>query len=126
MCFDTHHQRTMSARGIHSKNKDDSDLPDARGQLVLSAIISEHFESGQPVGSKAVAERFANRTGLSSATIRNVMSELETYGLLEQPHTSAGRVPTDKGYRFYVDNLLGILSLSDDDLRIINLSLIHI
>ncbi|MCO6509784.1 MAG: heat-inducible transcription repressor HrcA [Aridibacter famidurans] len=110
----------MSARGINSNTIEDSDTPDSRGQLVLSAIISEHFESGQPVGSKAVAERFANKAGLSSATIRNVMAELETYGLLEQPHTSAGRVPTDKGYRFYVDNLLGILSLSDDDLRIIN------
>ena len=58
--------------------------------------------------------------GLSAATIRNVMSELEDYGLLEQPHTSAGRVPTDKGYRFYVDNLLDVLSLSDEDLRMIN------
>ncbi|HUF03827.1 MAG TPA: heat-inducible transcriptional repressor HrcA [Aridibacter sp.] len=110
----------MSARGINSNTIEDSDTPDSRGQLVLSAIISEHFESGQPVGSRAVAERFANKAGLSSATIRNVMAELENYGLLEQPHTSAGRVPTDKGYRFYVDNLLGILSLSDDDLRIIN------
>ncbi len=110
----------MSARGKHSNQSVNPEFPDARGQLVLSAIISEHFESGQPVGSKAVAERFANRSGLSSATIRNVMGELESVGLLEQPHTSAGRVPTDKGYRFYVDNLLGILSLSDDDLRIIN------
>ena len=48
------------------------------------------------------------------------MSELEDFGFLEQPHTSAGRVPTDKGYRFYVDNLLGILSLSDEDLLLIN------
>jgi len=110
----------MSARGIHSSQPNNHEHPDARGQLVLSAIISEHFESGLPVGSKAVSERFANRTGLSSATIRNVMSELEAIGLLEQPHTSAGWVPTDKGYRFYVDNLLGILSLSDEDLRIIN------
>jgi heat-inducible transcriptional repressor len=57
---------------------------------------------------------------LSSATIRNVMSELEDLGLLEQPHTSAGRVPTDGGYRFYVDNLLGVLSISNDDLRLMN------
>lgn len=110
----------MPVRGMNSNDSGHPEIPDARGQLVLSAIISEHFESGQPVGSKAVADRFANRTGLSSATIRNVMADLETLGLLEQPHTSAGRVPTDKGYRFYVDNLLGILRLSDDDLRIIN------
>jgi heat-inducible transcriptional repressor len=95
-------------------------FPDARGQAILSAIISEHLVTGEPVGSKSVAERFANAYGWSSATIRNVMSELEDAGLVEQPHTSAGRVPTDKGYRFYVDNLLGVLSLSDEDLRLIN------
>lgn len=90
--------------------------PDTRGQTILSAIINEHFVTGEPVGSKAIAEKFANASGLSSATIRGVMAELEELGLLEQPHTSAGRVPTDKGYRFYVDNLLGVLSISNDDL----------
>ncbi len=120
MCFITHVLRNMSARGIHPNYSKQQNQPDARGRLVLSAIISEHFESGQPVGSRAVSERFANKTGLSSATIRNVMGELESLGLLEQPHTSAGRVPTDEGYRFYVDNLLGILSLSDQDLKLIN------
>jgi len=87
--------------------------------MILSAIINEHFVTGEPVGSKALAEKFANASGLSSATIRAVMGELEELGFLEQPHTSAGRVPTDKGYRFYVDNLLGVLSLSNDDLRMI-------
>lgn len=95
-------------------------VPDARGQIVLSAIINEHLITGEPVGSKVIAEKFANASGLSSATIRNVMSELEELGLLEQPHTSAGRTPTDKGYRFYVDNLLGVLSISNEDLRMIN------
>jgi heat-inducible transcriptional repressor len=95
-------------------------FPDARGQAILSAIISEHLVTGEPVGSKTVAEKFANAYGWSSATIRNVMGELEEAGLVEQPHTSAGRVPTDKGYRFYVDNLLGVLSLTDEDLRLIN------
>ncbi len=97
-----------------------SELPRQRGQAILSAIIKEHLITGEPVGSKIVAERFANASGLSSATIRNVMSELEDTGFVEQPHTSAGRVPTDKGYRFYVDNLLGVLSLSDKDLGLIN------
>ena len=92
-------------------------FPDSRGQTILTAIINEHFVTGEPVGSKAIAERFANASGLSSATIRSVMGELEDLGLLEQPHTSAGRVPTDKGYRFYVDNLLGVLSISNDDLH---------
>ncbi|MEZ5308433.1 MAG: heat-inducible transcriptional repressor HrcA [Pyrinomonadaceae bacterium] len=88
--------------------------------MILSAIVSEHLASGQPVGSKRLAEKFASGSGLSSATIRNVMSDLESLGFLEQPHTSAGRIPTDEGYRFYVDNLLGILSLSQSDLQIIN------
>src|SRR5215203_1338537 len=94
-----------------------SDFPDSRGQTILTAIINEHFVTGEPVGSKTIAEKFANASGLSSATIRSVMGELEDLGLLEQPHTSAGRVPTDKGYRFYVDNLLGVLSISNDDLH---------
>src|SRR5918999_2868880 len=79
--------------------------PGARGQAVLSAIIKEHLRTGEPVGSKTIADGFAGGAGWSSATIRNVMAELEEAGLLEQPHTSAGRVPTDKGYRFYVDHL---------------------
>jgi heat-inducible transcriptional repressor len=89
---------------------------DSRGQVILTAIINEHFVTGEPVGSKVLAEKFSNASGMSSATIRNVMGELEELGLLEQPHTSAGRVPTDAGYRYYVDNLLGVLSISDDDL----------
>jgi heat-inducible transcriptional repressor len=93
------------------------DFPDSRGQSILTAIINEHFVTGEPVGSKTIAEKFANASGLSSATIRSVMGDLEDLGLLEQPHTSAGRVPTDKGYRFYVDNLLGVLSISNDDLH---------
>lgn len=95
-------------------------IPDKRGQMILSAVVSEHLLTGEPVGSKILAERFANSAGLSSATIRNVMSELEEMGYVEQPHTSAGRIPTDKGYRFYVDNLLGVLSVSDEDLKLIN------
>jgi heat-inducible transcriptional repressor len=91
--------------------------PDSRGQTILTAVINEHFVTGEPVASKSIADRFANASGLSSATIRSVMGELEELGLLEQPHTSAGRIPTDKGYRYYVDNLLGVLSISNDDLR---------
>jgi heat-inducible transcriptional repressor len=94
-------------------------IPGTRGQIILSALINEHFVTGEPVGSKVLADKFANASGMSSATIRNVMSELEEAGLVEQPHTSAGRVPTDKGYRFYVDNLLGVLSISNEDLILI-------
>src|SRR5881628_2716788 len=91
-------------------------ITDSRGQAVLSAIIKEHLATGEPVGSRTISDRFAHASGWSAATIRNVMGQLEEAGLVEQPHTSAGRVPTDKGYRFYVDNLLGVLSISNDDL----------
>src|SRR6266404_5473186 len=93
--------------------------PDRRRQAVLSAIIQEHLVSGEAIGSHTVSERFARATGWSSATIRNVMGELEELGLLEQPHTSAGRVPTDKGYRYYVDNMLDSTRLSRTDLKAI-------
>ena len=98
-------------------------FPGVRGQMILSAIINEHLVTGEPIGSKIIAEKFANSAGLSSATIRNVMSELEDLGLVEQPHTSAGRIPTDKGYRFFVDNLIGVLTVSNDDLGLINKAL---
>jgi heat-inducible transcriptional repressor len=106
----------MSVRDSRPGSEKNIGFPDSRGQVILTAIINEHFVTGEPVGSKVLAERFANASGMSSATIRNVMGELEEMGMLEQPHTSAGRVPTDKGYRFYVDNLLGVLSISNDDL----------
>lgn len=108
----------MSVRDANFTS-DKKNYPDVRGQAILSTIIGEHLITGEPVGSKIIAEKFANSYGMSSATIRNVMGDLEDAGLLEQPHTSAGRVPTDKGYRFYVDNLLGVLSLSNEDLRFI-------
>jgi heat-inducible transcriptional repressor len=96
------------------------DLLDARAQAVLAAVIKEHLVTGEAVGSLVLADRFAGRSGWSSATIRNVMGELEDAGLVEQPHTSAGRVPTDKGYRYYVDNILEEARLSRADLRAID------
>ncbi|MCA1590410.1 MAG: heat-inducible transcriptional repressor HrcA [Acidobacteria bacterium] len=107
----------MSVRENYHKIESDLNFPDSRGRRVLSAVIDEHFLTGEPVGSKSISEKFAGASGLSSASIRGVMGELEELGLLEQPHTSAGRIPTDKGYRFFVDNLLGVLSISNDDLR---------
>ncbi|MDT7808826.1 MAG: heat-inducible transcriptional repressor [Acidobacteriota bacterium] len=94
--------------------------PDARAQAVLSAIIKEHLRTGEPVASRAISERFPGGAGWSSATIRNVMAELEEHGLVEQPHTSAGRVPTDKGYRFYVDHFVGDARLSRADISAID------
>jgi len=77
---------------------------DPRLRQVLLAVIAEYVETAQPVGSRSVARRHVR--GLSPATIRNAMADLEDMGFLTHPHTSAGRVPTDKAYRFYV-NVLG-------------------
>ena len=76
----------------------------ARETEVLKTIIRQHIVSGEPIGSKSVSGGL--RLDLSAASIRNVMAELEERGLLKQPHTSAGRVPTDQAYRLYVDRLL--------------------
>ncbi|MDX6501310.1 MAG: heat-inducible transcriptional repressor [Blastocatellia bacterium] len=102
-----------------SSNKSGRPTPDSRRGAVLSAIIEEHLVTGDAIGSHTVSDRFANATGWSSATIRSVMCDLEDFGLLEQPHTSAGRIPTDKGYRYYVDNMLDSTRLSKNDLRAI-------
>ncbi|HVF51050.1 MAG TPA: heat-inducible transcriptional repressor HrcA [Pyrinomonadaceae bacterium] len=112
----------MASRNQTSQTASDWML-DARAQAVLSAIIKEHLRTGEPVGSRTVAERCPGATGWSPATIRNVMGELEEAGLVEQPHTSAGRVPTDKGYRFYVDHLVGDARLSRADLSAIDSAL---
>ena len=107
--------RRSSTANIAEKN-----VPDVRGQAVLAAIIKEHLVTGEAVGSRVLSDRFAHAAGWSSATIRNVMAALEETGLVEQPHTSAGRVPTDKGYRYYVDHMLGEARLSETDLKAIN------
>ncbi|MFZ1939573.1 MAG: heat-inducible transcription repressor HrcA [Terracidiphilus sp.] len=76
-----------------------------RERLVLNAIIDLYISTGEPVASQAVARLFADRDGLSSATVRNVMAALGDAGLLEQPHTSAGRVPTAAAFRAYVEQI---------------------
>ncbi len=76
-----------------------------RERLVLTAIIELYIATGEPVASQAVAQGFADREGLSSATVRNVMATLGEAGLLEQPHTSAGRVPTAAAFRYYVEQI---------------------
>ncbi|MGB6191893.1 MAG: heat-inducible transcription repressor HrcA [Terracidiphilus sp.] len=85
-------------------------MPEARisprERAVLTAIIELYIATGEPVASQAVAHSFANREGVSSATIRNVMASLAEAGLLEQPHTSAGRVPTAAAFRFYVEQIM--------------------
>ena len=77
---------------------------DERKQKILKAIISNYLETGEPVGSRTISKY--TDLNLSSATIRNEMADLEELGLIMQPHTSAGRVPTDQGYRLYVDHMM--------------------
>lgn len=77
---------------------------DERKQKILYAIIQNYLETGEPVGSRTIS-KYAD-LGLSSATIRNEMSDLEEMGYIVQPHTSAGRIPSDRGYRFYVNQLM--------------------
>src|SRR5688572_22599289 len=93
---------------------------DSRAQVLLAALIKEHLVTGEAVGSRVLSDGFSHAYGWSPATIRNVMSELEEAGFVEQPHTSAGRIPTDKGYRYYVDNMLGKAKLSRTDLKAID------
>jgi heat-inducible transcriptional repressor len=83
---------------------------DLRSQAILRAVIEEYVSTAQPVGSQALVERYG--LGVSSATVRNILAELEMAGLLSHPHTSAGRMPTDAGYRFYVESIVHASPLS--------------
>jgi heat-inducible transcriptional repressor len=85
----------------------------ARSRQILEAIVEDYIATAEPVGSSAVARRHA--LTLSSATVRNVMANLEEQGLLTSPHTSAGRIPTEKAYRFYVDSLIGLRQVSREE-----------
>ncbi|MCR4962648.1 MAG: heat-inducible transcriptional repressor HrcA [Firmicutes bacterium] len=90
---------------------------DERKKRVLNAIIEDYIANAEPVGSRAVAKKYG--LGVSPATIRNEMSDLEEEGYIEQPHTSAGRVPSDKGYRFYVDNLMEKARPTEEEVKAI-------
>ncbi len=83
-----------------------------RKRRVLWAIVQDYSSTAEPVGSRTIARKYD--LGVSSATIRNEMQDLEDEGYLEQPHTSAGRVPSIKGYRYYVDWLNAIIKIPDD------------
>src|SRR6188472_3304491 len=75
-----------------------------RAQHLLRVLVESYIREGQPVGSRSLSRD--SGLNLSAATVRNVMADLEEYGFVTSPHTSAGRIPTDKGYRFFVDTLL--------------------
>jgi heat-inducible transcriptional repressor len=83
---------------------------DLRSQAILRAVIEEYVSTATPVGSQALVERF--NLGVSSATVRNILAELELAGLLTHPHTSAGRTPTDAGYRLFVESIVDLAPLA--------------
>src|ERR1044071_6905870 len=88
---------------------------DKRAQILLKTLIERYIEEGQPIGSRSLSKY--SGLDLSPATIRNVMSDLEELGFISSPHTSAGRVPTPLGYRFFVDTLLVVKELRSGELR---------
>lgn len=91
---------------------------DERKRQILQAIIDDYISTAEPIGSRTIARKY--NLGISPATIRNEMADLEFLGYLEQPHTSAGRIPSVKGYRFYVDCLLAPPQISDADIALID------
>lgn len=90
---------------------------DERKQRILKAIVQDYIATAEPVGSRTISKKF--ELGVSPATIRNEMADLEEMGLIEQPHTSAGRIPSDSGYRYYVDTLMDPLVLDEQEKRMI-------
>src|ERR1051325_6124770 len=92
-------------------------MSEERKLAVLRAIVEDYVQTKEPVGSRTIADRHA--LGVSPATIRNDMAALEDEGYIAQPHTSAGRVPTDKGYRLFVDRLSGVKPFSVAERRAI-------
>src|SRR3954454_2624798 len=98
-------------------NEAEVEMIDDRKLDVLRAIVEDYVQTQEPVGSKALVERHG--LGVSPATVRNDMAVLEEEGFITQPHTSAGRIPTDKGYRLFVDKLTNIKPLSTAEKRAI-------
>ena len=100
-----------------AKNKSDvrplSPELDKRKAFILATVVYEYVASAEPVGSQTLTQKY--NLGVSSATIRNEMAELEAGGYLVQPHTSAGRIPSDAGYRTYVDRLMRPESLPAEE-----------
>lgn len=88
-----------------------------RDQHVLEAVVTDYIQTGEPVGSRTISKRYGVQ--VSSATIRNVMADLEEMGFLHQPHTSAGRVPTEKGLRFYLDSIMQFKALGNQERELI-------
>ena len=110
-------ERKVEERGIFGMNTENRGLSERKKQI-LKAIVDAHIEGGGPVGSKYILQN--QQLSCSSATIRNEMAELEEMGYLEQPHASAGRVPSELGYRFYVDSLIERYAMTTNEIAQIN------
>jgi heat-inducible transcriptional repressor len=95
----------------------ESGILNERAQHLFRVLVERHISDGQPVGSRTLSRD--SGLDLSPATVRNVMADLEELGFLRSPHTSAGRVPTVRGYRFFVDSLLRVKSLSDQEIEVL-------
>ena len=94
---------------------------DERSRTLLKTLIERYIADGQPVGSRALSK--LSGLDLSAATVRNVMADLEDLGFIASPHTSAGRVPTPRGYRFFVDSLLTLQPLETEKIHAIEVQL---
>lgn len=104
---------------MHSKQNIE-ELND-REKSILRSVVQQFIITASPVGSRYITKKY--EIGISPATVRNIMADLEESGYINHPHTSAGRVPTDKGYRYYVDSLMELKSLKSSDKGLINKSL---
>lgn len=119
-CYFQHHLGTQLKRVLKTvqpmmpNHPMDNDLTE-RAQQLLKALVERYIQDGQPVGSRALARQ--SEVKLSPASVRNVMADLEEAGFVTAPHTSAGRIPTVRGYRFFVDSLLTVKPLSQEQVR---------
>ena len=100
---------------MNTIDKSDFNMPSQRARRILSAIVDKYIQEGIPIGSKSLS--LADEIGLSPASIRNVMSDLEELGFIASPYTSSGRVPTSKGYRFFIDSLLKLQPVEANELE---------
>lgn len=107
----------MKPNLIKIKQKEEEITLSDRERMVLKTIIQLHISTAQPIGSRLVAKYLEHKLKLSPATIRNIMCDLEEKELLQQPHISSGRIPTDKGYRIYINSLLPQVRTTERDIK---------
>ena len=101
---------------VMSANRGDIEMTlDERKRKILQSIIRDYVETAEPVGSRAVVRKHDLK--ISAATVRNEMADLEEMGYLEQPHTSAGRIPSERGFRYYVDCMMENENLSEEQME---------